>query len=165
MPRRERSSNSKATPSAPGGDAEAGATGREHGHRSLAHTADVILEAWGPDLASCCREAAAALVGTYVDKVNGEYVGERFVHVPPAPPEAQVFRVLEELIFTLDTSDDVPVAVDVRGAADGGLVVELKLVRRRSVDATGAVPKALSRSGLLVETGLGRVFCRFLVDL
>jgi SHS2 domain-containing protein len=34
------------------------------GHRSLPHTADVIIDAWGPDQAACYEEAVAALVET-----------------------------------------------------------------------------------------------------
>lgn len=42
----------------------------ERGHRSVAHTADVILEAWGRDLAACCEEATAALTEVYLDAVD-----------------------------------------------------------------------------------------------
>jgi hypothetical protein len=55
------------------------------GHRTLPHTADVILEAWGPDLATCCEEAVAALVETYADSRSVTIVGERAVHVATAP--------------------------------------------------------------------------------
>jgi SHS2 domain-containing protein len=55
------------------------------GHRTLPHTADVILEAWGPDLATCCEEAVAALVETYADSQSATVVGERARASPSAP--------------------------------------------------------------------------------
>lgn len=135
------------------------------GHTAHPHTADVILEAWGPDLASCCEEAVAALVGTYVDALDGAPTGECLAHVAPAPDDEVVLAVLDEVIFTLDTAEGVPVRGEVRVAADGGLDVRLALARRDQVHGTGAVPKAVSRSDLHVSRGPDGVRCRFLVDV
>jgi SHS2 domain-containing protein len=135
------------------------------GHRVVSHTADVILEAWGPDLAVCCEEAVAALAATYVETAGAGVVGRRRVHLAPAPEESLLLAVLEELIFTLDTAEAVPVRAEVGRAADGGLDVVLVLVERNRVTGTGAVPKAVSRSELVVESGPGRTSCRFLVDV
>jgi SHS2 domain-containing protein len=135
------------------------------GHRALPHTADVILEAWGPDLPSCCEEAVAALVETCVAAGCGGVVAERHVHIPPAPEEALLLDVLEEVIFTLDTAELVPVGADVGTTGSGGLDVVVCLADRGQVEATGAVPKAVSRSGLRVVVEPGRVTCRFLVDV
>jgi hypothetical protein len=46
--------------------------GGVRGHRVLPHTADVIVEAWGPDLVSCCEEAVAGLAALYVDATRAE---------------------------------------------------------------------------------------------
>jgi SHS2 domain-containing protein len=125
----------------------------------------VILEAWGPDLAMCCEEAIAALVATFVGAVARGPVRELHVHLAPAAAEALLVGVLEELIFTLDTAEDVPVGARVRPAGDGGLDLVVELAGRGRVEGTGAVPKAVSRSGLRVDVRPGRVSCRFLVDL
>lgn len=136
----------------------------ERGHRVLPHTADVILEAWGPDLASCCEEAVSALTGEYVEAGTAGAVGRRQVHLRPASPESMVLNVLEEVIFTLDTAEAVPVRAVVTTAADGGLDVDLALAAREAVSATGAVPKAVARS-LHLDSQPGIVRCRFLVDV
>ncbi len=131
----------------------------------MPHTADVILEAWGPDLASCCEEAVAALVGTFVARTEGGIVGEHRTRLSSEPEESLLLDVLEEVIFTLDTAEEVPVGADIRSTHDGGLDVVLRLAERTTLEATGAVPKAVSRSGLRVDVEPGQIFCRFLVDL
>jgi SHS2 domain-containing protein len=139
--------------------------GSRKGHRVVSHTADVILEAWGPDLAACCEEAVAALAATYVETAGAEVAARRHVHLPPASDESLLLAVLEELIFTLDTAEVVPVRAEVRVAADGGLDVVLILVDPDGVSGTGAVPKAVSRSELAIDSRPDGMHCRFLVDV
>lgn len=139
------------------------ATGR--GHRAVEHTADVILEAWGPDLPACCEEAVAALVAVYADATGAIEIGRRACHMPPGPDDGLLLALLEETIFTLDTADGVPVGVRVTATATGGLDAELVLADPDTVAATGAVPKAISRSELAVERHPGWVGCRYLVDV
>jgi SHS2 domain-containing protein len=135
------------------------------GHRALPHTADVILEAWGPDRVACCEEAVAALASVYVDAARAELVERRRVHLAPGPTDAVLLDLLEEVIFALDTADGVPVGAEVHTAPDGGLDAELLLADRATVTATGAVPKAVSRSELAVGRQGGRFRCRFLIDV
>ena len=131
----------------------------------MPHTADVVLEAWGPDLASCCEEAVAALVSTYVSRVGGPAMDRRELRLPAASDESLLVDLLEEVIFTLDTADAVPVRAEVRSAPDGGLDVNLLLADPEHLEETGPVPKAISRSGLVVTTEATGVYCRFLVDV
>jgi SHS2 domain-containing protein len=138
---------------------------RPCGHRAVPHTADVILEAWGTDLASCTAEAVAALVDLCVEVGAGDPVERRAVHLPPGPAESLLLDALEEVIFTLDTAEGVPIRAEVSSAGDGGLDLVLVLANRRSVVPTGAVPKGISRSELVVRSGEGAVRCRFLVDV
>lgn len=135
------------------------------GHRVIPHTADVILEAWGPDLPTCCEEAVAALAATYVDRAGAAEVARHTVHIPAGSDESLLLAVLDEVIFTLDTAEGVPVAAEIAAARDGGLDVTLVLADPEGVEAAGAVPKAVSRSELAVDTEPDRVSCRFLVDV
>lgn len=126
----------------------------------------MVLEAWGPDLASCCEEAVAALVAVYAEPSRRAAVGHRDVHLPPAPDEALLLDVLDEVIFTLDTAEGaVPVAARVRSAADGGLDVTLALADRDHVEGTGAVPKAISHSELSVVAAGDGTRCHLLIDV
>ncbi|HEU5083974.1 MAG TPA: archease [Acidimicrobiales bacterium] len=130
-----------------------------------AHTADVILEAFGPDLPACCEEAVAALVELFADAERAELVGSWAASIPAGGPEEVLLALLEEVIFVLDTSDGVPVSARVQQRPDGGLDAVLALASPASVASTGAVPKAVSRSGLEVRTEPGRVGCSVLVDV
>ncbi len=135
------------------------------GHQVVPHTADVIMEAWGPDLAACCEEAVAGLASLYVDTAGGEEVDRRSLHLAPGRDADVLLDVLEEAIFTLDTAEGVPVRAEIGVASDGGLDVALVLADPATVAATGAVPKAVSRSELTVTPHRGGVRCRFLVDV
>jgi SHS2 domain-containing protein len=129
------------------------------------HTADVVLEAWGPDLASCCEEAVDALVSIYLSRVGDPATGTRELRLPPTNAESLLVDLLEEVIFTLDTADAVPVRAEVRSAPDGSLDVNLQLADLENLEESGPVPKAISRSGLVVTTEATGVYCRFLVDV
>jgi len=123
------------------------------------------MEAWGPDLASCLEEAVAALVGACADVTGAPVVGTHVVHLPRAPADAVLVDLLDEVVFVLDTAGTVPIGAAIRAAAGGGLDVTLSLAALSSVEPTGAVPKAISRSDLRVETRPGEVRCAFLVDV
>jgi SHS2 domain-containing protein len=136
-----------------------------HGHRTLPHTADVIIEAWGADLVACCEEAVAALVEIYADAGNAIVIAEREVRVPPAPMGDMLLDLLDEVVFALDVAEGIPIAACIRAGPDGGLEVRLMLAEPASVDPAGAVPKAISRSGLEMTRAADAVVCRFLVDV
>jgi SHS2 domain-containing protein len=135
------------------------------GHRSVAHTADVILEAWGTDRSACYEEAVAALVELFVDAGDARIVDRHVVTIADAgPPEDQLLAVLDELVLTLDTNDAVPVAADINNSGSG-LQMTLLLAEADSVTPIGPVPKAIARSELQVRADDGRVSARFLVDV
>ena len=131
----------------------------------MPHTADVIFEAWGPDLATCCEEAVAALLGAFIDASRARIVDRRAIEIPPAGPDAMLLGLLDEVLFVLDTTDAVPVAAHVEPSAAGGLRVQIDGADLRSIEPTGAVPKAISRSGLRVDVERSQVRCTFLVDV
>lgn len=134
------------------------------GHRSRPHTADVILEAWGPDLPTCCEEGVAALVETYLAEEPTKEGTTRQLHLDPAVADRLLLALLDEVIYALDVGPDVPVGAAVRAAEDDGLDVTLRLAPRTAVEGTGAVPKAISRHELQVVRDDG-FRCRFLVDV
>lgn len=138
-------------------------TGR--GHRILPHTADLIVEAWGPDIASCIEEAVTALVSTCVDARAARIERIRAVRFGPGSDEQLLLDTLEEVVFTLDTSPDVPVRATVHRRPDDYIDVELHLAATESVQPAGPGPKAISRSGLAVDASPDGVRCSFLVDV
>jgi SHS2 domain-containing protein len=118
------------------------------GHRSLPHTADVMVEAWGPDLAACCEEAVAGLVETYTVSRYATVFAEWEQHVTPAPAHVILVEILDEVVFALDVAEGVPIRAHVQARSDGALKVRLALADPATIQPAGAVPKAISRSGL-----------------
>lgn len=137
----------------------------DHGHRTLPHTADVIIEAWATDFETCCREAVVGLIQVCVDGSRASVCDSRRFVVPAASLDAMLLDVLDEVIFMLDTETAVPVAAAVDSGPGGGLQVELALAEQHTVTPTGSAPKAVSRSGLTVVEEDGRFRCTFLIDV
>jgi SHS2 domain-containing protein len=129
------------------------------GHRTVEHTADVIVEAWGPDRAACLEEAVAGLADTYLE-THPPHRASVPVDLAAENDEAALLSLLDEVIFLLDTSPDIPVGVSI--GAEGARVL---LADRTLVVGTGSVPKAVSRHHLRLESDAGGMSCRFLVDV
>lgn len=135
----------------------------------LPHTADLIVEAWGPDLAACVEEALTALIGLCIASRRARIGGTHRARIGPDAAEAVLLGALDEALFVLDTSIDAPVTARVRAVPVDddrpALEVELALATPDTVESTGAGPKAISRSELTVESGPVGVRCTFLVDV
>lgn len=140
-------------------------TRASRGHVARPHTADVILEAWGTDAAACFEEVVAALVETCADVSGAVPVGHHDVVLPSGPNDSMLLGLLDEVIFVLDVGEAMPVSAAVSETTAGGLSATLTLAARDTVSPTGSVPKAVSRSGLLVEESPDRVRCRVLIDV
>jgi len=139
--------------------------GPRRGHRALPHTADVIIEAWGPDFASCCEEAVSGLLGLCIGGPSAPVHDRHGFVVTCGQADTMLLQLLDEVLFVLDTEPAVPVRARVRSEPAGGLDVELALAERDTIEPLGAVPKAISWSGLAVEDVEGGVRCSFLVDV
>lgn len=131
----------------------------------VAHTADVIVEAWGPDFTGCCEEAVTALLALCIDGSGAEIIDRHVVSLRPLSQESMLLDLLDETIFVLDTVAAVPVGAEVRPQPDGGIEVSLMLAERESVEVIGPAPKAISRSGFLIENDPDLVRCAFLIDV
>jgi SHS2 domain-containing protein len=137
---------------------------RARGHRLLPHTADAIVEAWGPTRAACLEEAVAGLVGLFASTAGLAPEGEWPVALPPAPDEQSLVMLLEEVLAAIDGAGVVPVAADLQVDREGVRGV-LRTVAAAAVEVHGAVPKAVAWSGLEFGPEDGRWRCRFTVDV
>ena len=126
------------------------------------HTADVIVEAWGPDLAACLSEACMGVIETYAESPLPQATVHVHMTIESADLDA-LEQLLDELIYLLDTEDDVPVACRV-GDDNALLTASIGLAPRSRVTPTGSVPKAISRSEMTLEAS-DVVFARFIVDV
>ena len=139
-------------------------TARRRGHRLSPRAADVVVEAWGPDVAACAEEAAAGVVSVHARSGTSPVIGCQRSRLVATAPEAVVLGVVDEAIFAFDAAAGVPVGVEVV-PVPGGFDVTILLADRTSFVPTGPAPKAVSHSGLEVHAGRTGVSCHFIVDV
>ena len=134
----------------------------------LPHVADVIVEAWAPGRLACFEAAVTGLVATFADARDARPDRDVPFTLAAAADVDLLVRLLEEVIFLVDAEGRVPVAATV-GAADGGLRGTFATVAAERVEATGAVPKGVSRSEAEFasedDAGRPRWRCRVTVDV
>jgi archease protein family (MTH1598/TM1083) len=79
------------------------------GHCLLAHTADCIIEAWGPDRSSCLVQALLGLVESFAEVPDVPATRLVPFAVAPEGPEDTLISLFEDVIYALDVFSVVPV--------------------------------------------------------
>jgi SHS2 domain-containing protein len=130
------------------------ATAAARGHRSVEHTADVGLEAWGATLAEAYEEVAVGLFELMLDLATVWPRIERRIAVTADDPRDLVVRWLTELLYLVDSEGLVFRRFVVQRVGERELVATgygepLDLSRH---DGRTAV-KAATYHDLLVEAG------------
>lgn len=139
---------------------------RDRGHRSVPHTADLRIEAWGPTREDCIAEALRGLVASFADISGSEHQRVVEQHLAAGPDADLLAAAVEEVIYRLDADGEIPAAVEVSRAADEGVDVRLQVVDASTVEIIGAAPKAASLSGLICAPDRsGRWSCAVTVDV
>ncbi len=138
---------------------------REAGHRLVPHTADCIIEAWGPDRASCLAEALCALVDEFAEVPDPAAPQVLPLGTGPGTDESALVSLLEDVIYALDVFAVVPVRFHLTETEGGGVAGHMEVVPVDQVVVTGPVPKAVSFHELSMETHEGMWRCRVLVDV
>lgn len=126
------------------------------GYRTVPHTADVRIEAWAATREQCVAEAVAALVAVFAHLTREEPTDSVEFTVDAGANEDMLAAVLDEIIYRLDITGQIPVDVGVQ-ATDGDLRVHLRTIGMDRVDVVGAAPKAVSFHDLrfAAEDGAG----------
>lgn len=139
-------------------------TSADRGHAVRAHTADAVIEAWGPTAAACYEEAAAAFVDIFADTDATPEGSVEAFEVGPGQPEDLLVLLLEEVLFDADARGHVPTLteVDVRGDR---LLGRFTTVSIEELDITGAIPKGVSYSDLEFGPTESGWHCRATVDV
>ncbi|MFI1200110.1 archease [Streptomyces sp. NPDC020883] len=134
------------------------------GHRSVPHTADLRIEAWGPTRAACLAQAVRGMCGSFLDLAGAAGVRRREVVVRADTDEDLLVALLEEVVYWLDTHDEVPVEVRLT-AVPGGLRALLCMADIGTLPVLGAAPKAVTLHGLTFAPGSGGWQCSFTLDV
>ena len=137
----------------------------EQGHGQAPHTADCIIEAWGPDRASCLTEALLALVEVFADVGDTAAVDVLPLSSGPASDRDLLVSLLEEVIFVVGVFGVVPMRFHLAETEDGALAGDMEVVPAGAVEQVGPVPKAVSYHGLEIGEKGGEWRCRVVVDV
>ena len=139
---------------------------RGSGHRSVPHTADLRIEAWGPTREDCIAQALRGLVESFAD-VNGTRYQRVTARRVSAGSDADLLAAaVEEVIYGLDTDGEIPATLEVSRAADDGIDLMLGVVDASTAEIAGAAPKAASLSGLSCALAApGRWSCAVTADV
>lgn len=135
------------------------------GHRLLPHTADAIIEAWGPDRVTCVTEALLGLVESFA-RVSPD-APTRLVPLdaPGGKPADVLVSLLEGVIYRLDVDAMVPVRFHLADSQDGGVSGQMEVVGSERVEVVGPVPKAVSYHDLSIQPTAGGWRCHVLIDV
>jgi SHS2 domain-containing protein len=139
-------------------------TDGERGHRAVPHTADIRIEAWAPTREACIAEAVLGTVETFLDVTSVHPTTSRSCQVDDESDEDLLVAVLNEVIYLLDTTNEVPVDVEV-DAVNGGVDVRFAMVDAASLPQVGAVPKAVSLYDLRLAPGALGWSCSVTLDV
>ena len=135
------------------------------GHRSVPHTADVIIEAWAPTFGGCVEEAVLALVEQFAEPVEGVEPVSRELAVDATGRAGALIGVLEEAIFVTEVEGMVPVGLSVDRAGATGVRGRLSVVAVGDAVQIGSVPKAVSWRELEVMRSSSGWRCRVTIDV
>lgn len=134
------------------------------GHRAVPHTADVRVEAWAPSRERCIAEAVLGAVETFLDISAVHPTSSHRVRLPAHSDEDLLVCVLEEVIYLMDTTGQIPVDVELE-PVDGEVDVRFETSEARTLPQIGAVPKAVSLHELSVHAGPRGWSCSVTLDV
>ena len=137
------------------------------GHRIGPHTADCVIEAWGPDRCACLTEALRALVEIFAEAkaAAGEVpVTQVPLCAEPGPDIGILVALLEEVIYTTDVIG-VPVRFQLWDADDGGVRGFMEVAAHSCVEQVGPIPKAVSYHEIEIGPRDGAWRCRAVIDV
>ncbi len=132
-------------------------------HRSVPHTADLRIEAWAPTRNGCIKEAVLGAVESFVDISTVRPERVRRCKLIEKRDDDLLVAVLDEVIYLLDTEGGVPVDIELRDSADGGVDICFAMAEASTLPQLGAIPKAVSLNDIRLSQD--RVGWRCLVTL
>ncbi|MEQ4724288.1 archease [Nonomuraea sp. B19D2] len=134
------------------------------GHRTLPHTADTRIQAWAPTTGECIAQAVLGMADSFLDLRGAAAGSECDLHVGPGEPQDQLVAVLDEVIYLMDTTGQIPINVATQ-QEENRLSLHLTMADLTTVPQTGAVPKAVALHQLTFEHRAGQWTCTVTLDV
>lgn len=135
------------------------------GHRLVPHASDCVIEAWGPDRASCLTEALQALMEEFTEAPDAAAPGVLPLAAGPGGAEDVLASLFEEVIDAINVFSVVPVRFHLTETEEGGVAGDMEVVPLDQVVFVGPVPRAVSSRGLSMGAQVGGWRCHVLVDI
>lgn len=137
---------------------------QQRGHRLVPHTADMRITAWAATREECVVEAVRAVLDGFLTPTGSGPV-RTVTFQATGPTDADLLAsVLDEMIYLLDVTGEVPVAVGVDPAAEG-LRVRFGLAPLSPDRVVGAAPKAVTLHELEFGRTDGHWRCTVTLDV
>jgi SHS2 domain-containing protein len=135
------------------------------GHSLVPHTADLIIEAWGPTRLECMEEAARALMDAFARVADAAVTELVPVELEQNGDEELLVSLLEEIIYMIDVLAEIPVNVALNETEDGRVTGHVSVAPLGVVEIHGSLPKGVSRSDLSVSHDREQWRCRAMIDV
>lgn len=140
------------------------------GHRSVPHTADLRVEAWAGTRDECLAAAVRGVVSAFADTTDLPPRHEATTRITGRDDADLVVAALDEVVYLLDTTGEVPVTVSVvpvGSTVAGTTELDLRFgLARLTPDRTvGATPKAATLHGLEFARHDGQWRCTVILDV
>ena len=137
---------------------------QQRGHRLVPHTADMRITAWAATREECVVEAVRAVLDGFLTPTGSGPV-RTVTFQATGPTDADLLAsVLDEMIYLLDVTGEVPVAVGVAPPAEG-LRVRFGLAPLSPDRVVGAAPKAVTLHELEFGRTDGHWRCTVTLDV
>jgi len=131
----------------------------------IPHTADLIIEAWGPSRIACLEEAARALVDSFAHVVEVAVTEPVPIELERDGDEALLVSLLDEIIYVVDVLGRVPARITLEETEDGGVAGFLDLAPPDALEIHGSLPKGVSFADLVFADTNGVWRCRVTIDV
>ncbi|WP_327320551.1 archease [Streptomyces sp. NBC_01235] len=136
----------------------------ESGHRTVPHTADIRVDAWGTSRERCLVEAALGMVECFADVTAVRPTAVERVRFTEAADDDLLAALLDEVVYRLEVHGQVPVDLEA-DATDGALDVRMAVAGLAEVEIIGAVPKAVAWHELHIGPDAYGWSCAVTVDV
>lgn len=122
------------------------------GHRTVPHTADIRVEAWAGSRERCVAETVLGAVDSFVDISGAHPTRMHLFQLATGSDDDLLAGVLDEVIYLLETTGEVPVDIELE-PIDDTVDVRFATIGAEELPQVGAVPKGVSLHELTLTAG------------
>ena len=122
-----------------------------------------VVDAWGPDRASCFVQALRGVVTQYARASDPPVIHTIPLATGPAASEEVLASLVDEVIGALDVFSLVPVRFHLADTEEGGVSGDMEVVAVTDVQVVGRRPRRVDRRELSAVADAGGWRCHVLV--